>query len=228
MPLTCTDERPEIQTPAEEKVNCLTHGVGAGLAAAAFAILVTLAALRGSVVHVVSVSVYGATLLLVYVASTLYHACGCGRPESRRRLQRGLKILDHVGIYWLIAGTYTPFLLVLIRGGWGWSLLVVLWVIAIGGTFYKLFCIDSSDVISALLYVAMGWIGIVGAKPVFAAMPGGAVAWIVAGGLAYTLGVAFYLWERLPFNHAIWHGFVLAGSACHFLAILLYVVPPGA
>jgi hemolysin III len=125
----------------------------------------------------------------------------------------------------LIAGTYTPFLVVMLGGAWGWSLLIVLWVIAAGGTIYKLFRIDRSDVVSAMLYLAMGWIGVIGAKPLLAALPGGAVAWLVAGGLAYTFGVAFYLWERLPFNHAIWHGFVLAGSACHFLAVLLYVVP---
>ena len=225
MPRTCTDDRPDIQTPAEEKVNCITHGVGAGLAAAAFAVLVTLAALRGSAIHVVSVSVYGATLLLLYVFSTLYHACGCGRPESRRRLRRALKILDHIGIYWVIAGTYTPFLLVLMPPAWGWSLLVVLWAVALIGTVYKLYFIDRSDVVSALLYVAMGWIGVIAAKPMLDTFPGGAIAWMLAGGLAYTFGVAFYLWERLPYNHAIWHGFVLAGSACHFLAILLYVVP---
>jgi hemolysin III len=229
MPFTPDPDHPEIQTPAEEAVNCITHGVGAALAAAALAVLVTLAVLRGGAIHIVSVSVYGACLLGLYLASTIYHACGCGSLRSRQRLRRALKIIDHIGIYLLIAGTYTPFLLVLIRGPWGWSLFGVLWGLAVVGTIYKmLFIDDGSDVISALLYVAMGWVGMIGAKPLLGALPGGAVAWIVAGGIAYTAGVAFYLWERLPFNHAIWHGFVLAGSACHFLAILLYVLPAAA
>jgi hemolysin III len=227
MAITPDPDRPEIQTPAEEAVNCITHGVGAALAGAALAVLVTLAAIRGGAIHVVSVSVYGACLLGLYLASTIYHACGCGSLRSRQRLRRALKIIDHAGIYWLIAGTYTPFLLVLIRGPWGWGMFIVLWASAAVGTVYKLLFIDRSDVISALLYVAMGWIGMVGAKPLLGALPGGAIFWIFAGGIAYTAGVVFYLWERLPFNHAIWHGFVLAGSACHFLAVLLYVVPPG-
>jgi hemolysin III len=213
-----------VETRVEEAVNCVTHGVGAALAAAALAVLVTLAATRGEARHVVGVSIYGASLLGLYLASTLYHACRCGRPDWLR-VRKGLKALDHIGIYCLIAGTYTPFLIVLIRGGWGWSMLCVLWGLALAGTVFKLFHVNRYEMASTLLYVAMGWIGIIGAKPLFGALPGGALAWVVAGGIAYTAGVVFFLWERLPFNHAIWHLFVLAGSACHFLAVLLYVVP---
>jgi hemolysin III len=224
MKSNATDALPEVETRVEEAINCVTHGVGAALAAAALAVLVTLAATRGEARHVVGVSIYGASLLGLYVASTLYHACRCGRPDSLR-LRRCLKALDHVGIYCLIAGTYTPFLIVLIRGGWGWTMLCVLWGLALAGTVFKIFYVNRFEVASTLLYVAMGWIGIVGAKPLLGALPGGALAWVLAGGIAYTAGVVFFLWERLPFNHAIWHLFVLVGSACHFLAVLLYVVP---
>jgi len=218
------EQIPDVETRVEEAINCVTHGVGAGLAAAALAVLVTLAATRGEARHIVGVSVYGASLLGLYVASTLYHACRCGRPD-RTRLRLALKALDHIGIYCLIAGTYTPFLIVLIRGGWGWTMLCVLWGLALLGTVFKLYYVNRFEVASTLLYVAMGWIGIIGAKPLLLSLPGGALAWVLAGGIAYTAGVVFFLWERLPFNHAIWHLFVLAGSACHFLAVLLYVVP---
>jgi len=211
---------PHPETPREEFVSCLTHGVGALLACGALAALVTLAALYGDARRVVAVAIYGATLVTLYLASTLYHACAADcRPTAKRRLQ----LFDHISIYALIAGTYTPFLLVLIRGGWGWSLFGVLWGLAVAGTCFKLFFGSRYDLVSTLVYVAMGWSGLLAAGPLLSHLPGGAIAWILAGGVAYTAGVAFYLWDRLPFNHALWHCFVLAGSVCHFIAVASYV-----
>lgn len=209
------------ETPREEFVSYLTHGVGALLACGALAVLVTLAALYGDARRIVAVAVYGATLVTLYFASTLYHACAADRrPLAKRRLQ----LFDHISIYALIAGSYTPFLLVLIRGGWGWSLFGVLWGLAAAGTIFKLFFGNRYDVVSTLVYVAMGWSGLLAAGPMLTHLPGGAIAWILAGGIAYTAGVVFYLWDHLPFNHAVWHCFVLAGSACHFIAVATYVV----
>jgi hemolysin III len=213
--------QPHHETPAEERWSSITHGVGAFLSLAALVILVTLAGLRGGATHVVGVAVFGVALLWVYVASTLYHAC------PRERMQRAkhcLKVLDHIGIYFLIAGTYTPFLLV-IRGPWGWGLLCVLWGLAVAGTIFKLYFVNRFDVVSTIVYVAMGWIGVIAAKPFLAQLPGGALAWLLAGGITYTTGVIFYFWDQLPFNHAVWHVFVMGGSACHFLAVLFYVLP---
>jgi hemolysin III len=209
------------ETPAEEVLSCITHGVGALLSAGGLAALVTLAALHGDARRIVAVTIYGACLVVLYLASTLYHACRADRrPLAKRRLQ----LFDHAAIYFLIAGTYTPFLLVLIRGGWGWGLLGVLWGLALVGTVLKVFFVDRFDVISTIAYVLMGWSGLAAAQPVLFRLPGGALAWILAGGVAYTAGVVFYLWDRLPFNHAVWHCFVLAGSACHFIAVAGWVV----
>jgi hemolysin III len=218
--------RPQLEehteTPAEERLACVTHGVGAVFALGGLAALITFAAIRGDARRLVAVSIYGASLLVLYLVSTLYHACD--REQSTDRKLR-LKVLDHVSIYFLIAGTYTPFLVVMIRGAWGWSLLGVLWAMALAGTVFKLYFTGRYNGASTLLYVVMGWIGIVAAGPLFERVPGGAIAWIFAGGLAYTAGVVFYLWDSLPFNHVVWHCFVLCGSLCHFLAILIYVVP---
>lgn len=216
-----TPPKPQhVETPAEEFVSFLTHGIGAVLSVGALAALVTLAALCGDARRIVAVAVYGATLVLLYLASTLYHACAADRrPTAKRRLQ----VFDHISIYALIAGTYTPFLLVLIRGGWGWSLFGVLWGLAAAGTVFKLFFGSRYDVVSTLVYVAMGWSGLLATGPFLTRLPGGALAWIVAGGVAYTAGVVFYLWDRLPFNHAVWHCFVLAGSTCHFVAVAGWV-----
>jgi hemolysin III len=214
-----SEVQPHLETPAEEIASCATHGLGAILSVAAIAVLVTLSSLRGDARHVVTVAVFGASMLMVYVASSLYHGCRTHATKHR------LKVLDHVAIYCLIAGTYTPFLVVKIGGAWGWSLLAVLWGLALLGTLFKLRFVDRFDGASTAVYVGMGWIALVAAKPFVERLPGGAIAWLLAGGIAYTAGVVFYRWENLPYNHAIWHLFVLAGSACHFVAVLLYVVP---
>jgi hemolysin III len=210
---------PHFETPIEEALNSITHGVGAVLSVVALAVLVTLASLRGGTRHVVTVTIYGCAMLLLYLASSCYHAC------RDRRAKQWLKVADHIAIYCLIAGTYTPFLLVSVRGVWGWSLFSVLWGLTLVGAILKLFFINRFDLASTMIYLAMGWIGVIAAKPFLHNLPLGAVELMVAGGLAYTVGVIFYLWERLPFNHAIWHVFVMTGSACHFFGILYYVVP---
>lgn len=203
----------------EERWNCVTHGLGAALSVAALSVLVTLASQHGEARHIVTVAVYGASLVLMYLASTFYHAMPPGRAKH------WLKVLDHVSIYCLIAGTYTPFLVVLIGGAWGWSLFGVIWGLALAGTVFKLFFVGRYDFVSTMVYVGMGWLVLVGVRPFLMHLPTGALIWLLAGGVAYTGGVVFYLWDHLPFNHAIWHLFVLAGSACHFVAVAGYVLP---
>jgi hemolysin III len=211
--------RPHPESAAEEAASGITHAIGAVLAAVALAVLVTLASLHGDTIRIVSLSIYGACLVLLYLASTCFHIC------RRERLKHWFKVGDHVAIYTLIAGTYTPILLVLIRGAWGWSLLGAVWGLALIGTALKLFFVHRYEKLSVTIYVLMGWMGLIAIKPVLETVPGGALVWIFGGGIVYTIGVIFFFWDHLPFNHAIWHVFVLLGSACHFMAILLYVLP---
>jgi len=209
----------QFDSPREEVASALTHGLGAALSVAGLAVLVTLAARHGGPVHVASVAVFGAALVLTYGASACLHACRC----PRRRYW--LNWLDHTSIYLLIAGTYTPILLVLVRGGWGWGLFATVWGLAAAGVAFKFLCFGRYSAVSTGLYVLMGWVGIVAARPMLERLPGEAMALIVAGGVAYTLGVAFFLWRRLPYHHAIWHLFVMAGSGLHFAAVLRHVIP---
>ena len=175
--------------------------------------------MRGTVWHVVSCSIYGATLVLLFSASTLYHSL----PWPR--VKRTLKILDHSAIYLLIAGTYTPFLLGPLKGPWGWSLFGVIWGLALGGVAFKLFFAGRFKLLSTLIYDGLGWIVVVAIRPLWHSLPLGGLLWLVAGGVFYTVGTVFYLGRRIPYNHAIWHVFVLAGSLCHFFSVLLYVIP---
>jgi hemolysin III len=207
-----------IETPAERWANVITHGLGIALSIAAIAVLTTYAALHSDAVRLVTAAVFGSTLLLMYTASTCFHGA------RHEKVRHWFKVCDHASIYALIAGTYTPFLLVIVRGGWGWSLFGTLWGLTLVGSFLKIFFVDRFEPLSVGIYVAMGWIALLAIKPFLALMPAGALAWILAGGAFYTFGVIFFLWERLRFNHAIWHLFVLAGSICHFIAVLLYVV----
>jgi hemolysin III len=204
----------------EELANSITHGIGLALSIAGFVVLLVLAAVRGSAWHIVGCAIYGTTLICVYTASTLYHSIP--RPKFRRIL----KILDHSAIYLLIAGTYTPFLLVNLRGAWGWSLLGVVWGLAAAGIVFKVWFVDRFQFLSTAIYMAMGWLALIAVKPLLAAVPTAGFIWLVAGGLLYTVGVLFFAWKRVPYNHAIWHIFVMAGSICHFLAVLCSVVPP--
>jgi len=210
--------RPSV---GEEVANSVTHAAGALLAAAGVAVLVTLAALRGTAWHVVGCSVFGGSLVLLYLASTLYHAI----PAPRA--QRALRALDHAGILFLIAGTYTPFTLVTLRGPWGWSLFGVVWGLALLGVALELLA-PRRRVLAVALYLVMGWAVVIAFRPLAAGLASGGVRLLVLGGVAYTLGVVFYAWRRLPYHHALWHGFVLCGSAAHFFAVLLYVVPGAA
>lgn len=205
--------------PEEEIINAITHGLGVALSIAALVLLVTFGALRGTAWHVVSFAIYGSTLILLYTASTLYHAF---RSE---RLKRLFKIFDHAAIYLLIAGTYTPLTLVNLRGGWGWTLFGVIWGLAVFGVISKALTGAGFEKLSIGLYLLMGWLILVAAVPLVSALSFGGWVWLILGGLGYSFGVIFYVWKKLPFNHAIWHLFVLAASICHFFAIFFHVLP---
>ena len=206
-------------TPGEEFANALTHGLGVALSVAGLAVLVTLTSLRGDAWRIVATAVFGATLVLLYTASTLYH---CFRGE---RLKRLLRKFDHAAIFLLIAGTYTPFLLVSLRGPWGWSLFGVIWALAVAGVTMKFWFTGRFKVVSTLLYLAMGWLVVIALRPMAHTVAPAGLWLLLAGGLCYTVGTVFYIWKRLPYHHAVWHLFVLGGSTCHFFAVFVAAVP---
>jgi hemolysin III len=204
----------------EEIANSVSHGVGVALAIAALAVLVTLAARQGDPWRIVSFSVYGATLVFLYLASTLYHAF---RDE---RVKAFFRLLDHSAIFLLIAGSYTPFTLVTLRGPWGWTIFGLIWGIGILGLVVSLgYTHRAPRWLLALIYIAMGWLVVIAIKPMLVAMALPGLLLLAAGGLLYTGGTIFYVTERIPYNHAIWHLFVLGGSICHFFCMLFYVLP---
>lgn len=204
---------------AEEVVSSAIHGIGIVLSIVALTVLVAYAAMHGDAWHVASVAVFGTTLILLYTASTLYH----GIPNEVAKPT--LRTLDHIAIYLLIAGTYTPYTLVSLRGPWGWSLFAVVWGLALLGIALELTSLKRLRAPAVALYIGMGWLALAAAGPLIQAVPSGGLWLLFLGGAAYTLGVPFYLWRSLPFSHAIWHGFVLLGSVLHFFSILWYVVP---
>ena len=204
----------------EEIINSVTHGVGLALSVVGLVILEVLAALRGTPWHVVSVSIYGATLVILYASSTLYHAF------RSPPLKRVFKIIDHSAIYLLIAGTYTPFTLVTLRGPWGWTLFGLVWALALAGIAFKAFFVDHFVIASTIVYLTMGWLVIIAIKPVIAVVPYRGLLLLLAGGLCYTVGVGFFAASRMRYGHAIWHLFVLSGSIIHYFAVLFYVLPP--
>lgn len=210
----------KLRHSLEEIANAITHGIGLLLSIAGFVVLLVLAALRGTAWHIVACSIYGATLICLYTASTLYHAV------ISPRVKRALRIFDHSAIYLLIAGTYTPFLLVSLRGPWGWSLFGVIWGLALVGVLFKFWFVERFAILSTAVYIAMGWLVVIAAKPVITHLRLTAIIWLLAGGLAYTGGVIFFAAKRIPYSHAIWHLFVLAGSICHYFAVLSTVIPP--
>ena len=212
-------EKPHIETPAEETASSITHAIGGLLASSALTLMITFAVLAHDSRRVVAVSIYGSSLLLMYLASTCYHLV------HSRKVKRTLRIVDHASIYLLIAGTYTPILLVSMQNAWGITMLSVVWGLATVGVTLKLFFVDRFEGLSVSIYVLMGWMVLVAARQLFAAVPTGGIIWLFAGGIAYTGGVIFFLWDHLPFNHAIWHLFVIAGSVFHFIAIWFYVLP---
>ena len=206
-------------TFGDELASSIVHGIGIVLSIAGLAALVALSARYGEVRDVVASAVFGATLVLLYTASTLYHAVPVPKAKPV------LRTLDHIAIYLLIAGTYTPFTLIALPGRWGWSLFAAVWTLAALGSVLEFGALKRFRKLSVLLYIGMGWIGMIAFKPLMAHLQTGGMLLLVAGGLAYTLGVPFYLWRRLPYHHSVWHCFVLAGSVLHYLAVLFYVIP---
>lgn len=198
----------------EEIANSITHGIGAALAIAALVILVVFAAMDGNVWHVVSFSIFGSTLVLLYFASTLYHSL------THKGAKRLFHKFDHISIYLLIAGTYTPFCLTALRGWIGWTVFGVVWACAIMGTIVKSISVGRKVRLSTILYVAMGWVIILAIKPLYTAMPQLGFTLLVAGGICYTLGTIFFIRDHVKYNHSVWHLFVIGGSVFHFFAVL--------
>ncbi len=207
------------QTTGEEIANSVTHGVGAILSMAGLVILVVLASMHGDVWQIVSCAIFGLTMFQMYLASTLYHAI------QTPRIKEALRIFDHAAIYLLIAGTYTPFTLITLRGAWGWSLFGVVWGLAVAGIIFKIFFIGRFPKVSTTIYIAMGWIAIIAIRPIIENLPFGGLMLLLGGGIAYTSGVIFYAWESQPYAHSVWHLFVLGGTVCHFLCVMFYLIP---
>ncbi|WP_046743141.1 PAQR family membrane homeostasis protein TrhA [Kordia zhangzhouensis] len=206
-------------SPLEEKLNIWSHGLGVILGIVALFLLVIHAAINGSAVHVVSFTIYGVSIIILYAASTLYHSAK--KPLLRNRL----RIFDHAAIYLLIAGTYTPFALVTLEGVVGWTIFGLVWGFAIIGIVLKLFFTGQFDKLSTIMYVLMGWIIIFAIKPLIENLSSEGLFWLIAGGIAYTIGAILYSIRKLPLNHAIFHVFVLLGSIFHFIAVYAYVLP---
>jgi hemolysin III len=198
----------------EEMANSVSHGIGTVLAIAALIILLVLAVPGRKTVNIVGFSIYGATLILLYLASTLYHSFPPGKTKDI------LRVFDHASIFLLIAGTYTPITLIALRGVLGWTLFGIVCGIALLGIVFKIFWIKRFALFSTLLYALMGWMIVFAIKPLLAAMSPAGLIFLLAGGLAYSFGIIFYLWKNLKYGHAVWHLFVLAGSVCHFFTMV--------
>ncbi|HLS23514.1 MAG TPA: hemolysin III family protein, partial [Pseudogracilibacillus sp.] len=198
----------------EEIANSITHGIGATLSLAALVILIVYASLYGNAWHIVSFSLFGTTMLLLYVFSTLVHSLPIGKAK------KVFEILDHAGIYFFIAGTYTPFLLVALRGALGWTLFGIIWGLAIFGTVFKAFFVDRFVKLSTILYIVIGWLIVVAWKPLVASVSTKGIVFLVIGGVLYSFGAIFYVWKGFKYHHAIWHLFVVAGSIMHFFAVM--------
>ncbi|MFB5663964.1 hemolysin III family protein [Alteribacillus sp. HJP-4] len=203
----------------EELANAITHAIGIVLSVAALAVLIVFASLNATPLHVVSVSIYGATMLMLYVSSTLLHVFKPGKVKDL------FEIFDHASIYLFIAGTYTPFLFHVLEGSLSWTLFGIVWGIAAAGIAFKVFFVKKFLFLSTVFYVLMGWIIVAAWNPLAAALPTDGIYLLVGGGLLYTLGTIFYMWRAFPYHHAVWHTFVLGGSTLHFFAVFLYVLP---
>ncbi|MBS1796259.1 MAG: hemolysin III family protein [Acidobacteria bacterium] len=203
----------------EEFANTITHGFGLLLSVAGFIFLVVMAGIRGDFWYLTSSILYGLSLVILYAASTVYH--GATSPKQKKILQ----LVDHCCIYVLIAGSYTPFTLIVLREGIGQRLFVFIWVFALLGILSKVFFGRRFPILSVLSYLVMGWIGVIVVQPLFAALGFAPIALVIAGGVAYSLGVIFFAWHSIRHHHAIWHLFVLSGSILHFLAVAIYVLP---
>jgi hemolysin III len=206
------------QTLAEEVANSVSHGLAFVLALAGAPILIVAATRRGTLADVIAVSVFAAAMALMYLSSTIYHALPQGQAK------RVFRVLDHSAIYLLIAGTYTPFTLGVLQGGWGWTLFGLVWGLAAFGVLLKAFAGIRWHGLSTALYVGMGWLALIAARPLWESLPPAGVAWLLGGGIAYTAGVYFYAKKTLRFGHFVWHLFVVAGTACHFVAVWRYAI----
>jgi len=205
------------QSRGEEIANSISHGIGLVAALFATPFLILHAERRGGTGYIVGVGLFAATMVLLYLASTLYHALPAGKAK------RAFKVIEHSAIFLLIAGTYTPFTLGVLRGAWGWTLLGLVWSLAAAGVALKVFNRMSHPILSTGLYLLMGWLIVIAIHPLYARVPASGLLWLVAGGLAYTTGVAFFAADaRLHYGHFIWHLFVMAGTACHYFAVLWY------
>lgn len=214
-----TSDAVERYTLGEELANSVTHGFGLALSIVGLIVLVIAAASAGGVREIASCSIYGVTLILVYMTSTLYH--GSTRVESKDFL----RTLDHIAIFLLIAGTYTPFVLIALRGAWGWGLFALVWSLAAFGVYAELSALKRVRGLMLSLYIAMGWVGLIAIGPLVAALPRGGLILVFGGGVSYTLGVVFYSWTSLRYHHAVWHLFVLGGSVLQYFSVLWYVLP---
>ena len=214
-----SDSRPNRYSVREEMANAITHGTGIVAALVGLVVLTTYASAHGTAVHLVSSLVFGFSLVVLYTASTVYHSIQAPAVKSV------LRVIDHASIFILIAGTYTPFTLITLQGTLGWWLFGIIWGLAVFGILFEIFLIDKWKVGSLVLYAGMGWCIVFAIKPLLASLPTGGVVLLFLGGLFYTGGIAFYVWRRLPYHHAIWHLCVLAGSVCHFFSILFFVIP---
>lgn len=207
----------QYQSKKEEIANFLTHGAGALLSVAALAVLVVFASMQGNFWQIVSFSVFGSALVFLYFSSAFFHFF------QSRKGKNFFRIFDYIGIFLLIAGTYTPILLVYLRNGWGWSLLVVVWFLALAGILLRIFFQSKVELVLAVLYVLMGWSILIVAKPALETIPSGVLVWLLIGGASYMIGLVFLSWKNLPFHHAIWHLFVLCGSTAHFFGMILNI-----
>ena len=208
-------------SPLEEKTNIISHAAGFVLGIVALVLMVVRASLYGNAWHIVGVSIFGASLICLYAASTIYHSAR--DPKIRGRL----RVVDHATIYVLIAGTYTPFTLVTLNGWVGWVIFGFSWAMALTGITLKLFYTGRLNLLSTLMYIFMGWIIVFAIKPLINNLSADGLWWLMAGGVAYTVGAILYMIKKVPFNHAIFHMFVLLGSFCHFVSVYWYVLPGG-
>lgn len=206
-----------IQSPREEVANSITHGIGAGLSIAGFIILLIAAFPGGNFWKIASFIIFGASMVVLYFTSTAYHLIR--KPQTKYLF----RIFDHSTIFLLIAGTYTPFVLVTLRNEGGWIIFSVVWGLAAIGIVFKMFFVEKMKIISPLLYLFMGWLIVLLVEPMSVSMARNGLVLLVAGGLSYTVGLVFFAWHRIPFNHSIWHVFVMGGTACHFFGFLFYL-----
>ncbi|PNR96457.1 PAQR family membrane homeostasis protein TrhA [Petrotoga olearia] len=205
-------------TTGEEIANAVIHGIGALLSIAALVLLVVFSAINGQPWSIFSSAIYGSSLIILYLSSTLYHSF------QRKKIKDLFEIFDHSAIYILIAGTYTPFALVTLNGSLGWIIFFVVWVLAAIGIIFKIFFVKRFRILSTILYIAMGWLVVFAMEPLVSNLDFWGLFWLVIGGILYTVGTIFYVWRKIPYHHALWHLIVLAGSICHFFSVFFYVI----